>query len=257
MSLEDDFSDVVSKALSGLEIGHEELASSSAVDIAGLGRILEGEFDEDILRKIAPILRLDGDALAALPNYSPNIEEPVGVHRIELPFREWTVNAWRVEKEGTCLLFDTGWGPMDILSEVDPEFLDTVFITHAHPDHIGGLDTITDRGVKLIRETEALREGVIEIGPFKITAVDLSGHFEPSTGYFVEGLDTQLLVVGDALFAGSIGGCTGSRQFRQAMATISSALKKASDGCLLLPGHGPITSIESELKANPFRFHFR
>ncbi|MFK7851532.1 MAG: MBL fold metallo-hydrolase [Akkermansiaceae bacterium] len=256
MSLEDEFSDVVGKAIKGLELEPSEICAKAGVTELEIKRVLGGDFLKDALLRLAPHLELDAEPLVALPNYLPSVSELVGVRRFELPFHAWTVNAWHVEKDGTTLLFDTGWGKRDILGEIDPTSLDAIFITHEHPDHIGGLDSVNQGSVPLWHATGALAANCIKIGPFEVSVVDLSGHFTPAVGYFVNGLEQQLFVVGDAIFAGSAGGCENLEKFRQAFRTLRKSLKQADDGCLILPGHGPITSVANEKARNPFRRHF-
>jgi glyoxylase-like metal-dependent hydrolase (beta-lactamase superfamily II) len=252
MSLEDEVSDVVGKALRGLEMSPTEVARAAGVGKDDLQRILDGGFDQALVRKIAPFLGLDADALAGLPSYLPNARSIKGVRRIILPFRRWTVNAWLLEISGKVLLFDTGWGGDDILSEIDPSAVDMVLITHGHPDHVGGIEALEKKGKRVISETEAQVVGEFEFGEISVRAVDLSGHCEPAVGYFIKGFQRQLLVAGDAIFAGSAGGCANRRKFHLALENLRAVLEIAEEECLILPGHGPMTSVAEEKTANPF-----
>ena len=47
----------------------------------------------------------------------------------------------------------------------------------------------------------------ISCGPLVVRSCDLSGHANPALGFHIDGLPFPVLVTGDALFAGSIGGC--------------------------------------------------
>ncbi len=256
MSLEDEFSDVLAKALAGLEMDSSDLAKAAKVETCEIEGLLHGDMDEEVVRKIAPHLQLDVEALIALPTYVPKRLELPGITRIELPFRQWTVNAWLVEKDGTRLLFDTGWGKRHILDHVEPARLTAVLITHAHVDHVGGVRVLADAGVKVVSEKEALYQGELDFGRLRLRTVDLSGHKTPTAGYFIDGLEKQVLVTGDALFAGSVGRCGSSRDYRLAFETIRAAISEANGDCVFLPGHGPPTSLSEERVANPFRHGF-
>jgi len=257
MSLEDEFSDVIAKAMAGLEMEAGDLAEKAEVDPCEISGLLHGEIDEAVVRKICPVLGLDPDALLALPAYFPKPLALLGGTRIGLPFRQWTVNAWLVELDGTRLLFDAGFGDRDILGKTDVDKLESVFITHDHPDHIGGVAALKAAGADIISVAAAKRAGEFAFGKLTVRAVDLAGHMDPAVGYFIEGLEKQLLVVGDALFAGSMGRCRSRKSYDLAFDTLNAALAIADADCVILPGHGPLTTLSEELASNPFKPRIR
>lgn len=256
MSLEDEVQDVVGKAMRGVGVSVTELAHASGLDEVAVKGILEGEVDAEALRAIAPELGLDAQALVGLADYSPEVPSIAGVERLEVPFRDWTVNAWLLELGGVRVLFDTGWNDRDVFDRVDAASLDAVFITHPDPDHIGGVDAFLERDVRVISETEAQEAAVFGFGGMEIRAMDLSGHGVPATGYLVSGFEKPLWIVGDAIFAGSIGGCPSPERFQQAFATLRNGFSSLADEVLILPGHGPMTSVGNERVSNPFQTYF-
>jgi glyoxylase-like metal-dependent hydrolase (beta-lactamase superfamily II) len=257
MSLEDEFTDVIAKAMRGLGIDVPALSEASGTAAGEIEALLGGEMDGAAAHAICPALGLDAVALIALPGYLPEPVAIPGVRRIELPYRQWIVNAWQVEFGGVRLLFDAGFGERDIMGKVSPDGLDALLITHSHEDHIGGVESLAATGVRVISETEALAAGKFTFGSLELETVDLSGHCTPATGYFVNGLGRQLFVPGDAIFAGSMGGCKTREAHELASATLRAALAKAAPGCILLPGHGPATSIAEEMISNPFHPRFK
>lgn len=256
MSLEDGIEDVVSKAMMGLGIDAGILAEKSGISVAELEEILSGVSKESSLRKIAAVLQLDADALVALPGYVPAVQDILGVRRIELPYRQWTVNAWMVEAGGLRLLFDTGFGSEDIIRSIENIMPDAVLITHSHEDHVGGMAALECDGIRVISETEALQESTFGFGSISVRAVDLSGHKTPTAGYLIEGLEKRLLVAGDAIFAGSIGRCRSTDAYRMAFANLRHVLGDARSDCVILPGHGPATTVAEEFDSNPFHMGF-
>lgn len=59
---------------------------------------------------------------------------------------EWSFAAW-VEVDGRAFLFDTGWSPRNVLSNaealgIDLSVAEDLVISHHHPDHTGGLETL-------------------------------------------------------------------------------------------------------------------
>ncbi len=253
--LEDEIADVLSKALRGLGKTVEDL-SLEGLSQKAWQRAIDGERDEAILRKAANLLGLDPEALIGLPDYMPAVEEPHGVKRLSLPYRSWKVNAWLLEMDGVRLLFDTGWNSNDILDALDGIRPDAVFITHAHEDHVGGVGSVESMGIRVISENEALQAGHYDFGGIGIEVVDLSGHCVPTASYVISGFSKPLWVVGDAIFAGSMGGCKTTENFTMANRTLREGLMRMADETLILPGHGPLTSVADEKKSNPFSPYF-
>lgn len=256
MSLEDEISDVIGKALRGHGMDADGLSKASGVVLEAVRDVLNGGFDEESVRRIADVLHLDSKALVGIRDYLPVQREIEGLRRIVMPFRNWTVNAWLVEMGGETLLFDTGCGERDILAEIDVSRISCVFITHGHVDHVGGIAALEERGLRVVRETEALEAGEFRFGEFGIRVVDLSGHCSPAVGYVVSGFEREFLVAGDAIFAGSAGGCIGFEAYKKAFGNMKDVFGDLDDSCLILPGHGPLTSLGEEKVSNPFRLEF-
>jgi glyoxylase-like metal-dependent hydrolase (beta-lactamase superfamily II) len=58
--------------------------------------------------------------------------------------------------------------------------------------------------------------------------------------------------VGDTLFAGSIGRSNPHTLYRTHLDSVRQRVLKLPDDCILLPGHGPATTVREELDHNPF-----
>lgn len=92
--------------------------------------------------------------------------------------------------------------------------LSGIFITHHHPDHIGGvaglmagrsIPVLGPRHEKIPHLTQPLGEGdVCQILGHEVRVLDIPGHTLGHIAYLIEG-ETALLFCGDTLFAGGCG----------------------------------------------------
>ena len=76
------------------------------------------------------------------------------------------------------------------------------------------------------------------------------GHARGGITFVVTGLDRPVAVVGDALFAQSMGG--GMISFTDALQTSGEQIMTLPDNTVICPGHGPMTSVAEEKRVNPF-----
>jgi glyoxylase-like metal-dependent hydrolase (beta-lactamase superfamily II) len=60
----------------------------------------------------------------------------------------------------------------------------------------------------------------------------------------------NIAVVGDAIFAGSMGG--GMISYKDALRTNRDKIMTLPEDVILCPGHGPISTIQQERENNPF-----
>ena len=58
--------------------------------------------------------------------------------------------------------------------------------------------------------------------------------------------------VGDTLFAGSIGRSNPAQLYHTHLESVQRHVMTLPPDCLLLPGHGPGTTVQEELEHNPF-----
>ena len=133
-----------------------------------------------------------------------------------------------------------------------------ILLTHAHPDHVADLPRLREETGATIfissRESipgaEAIEEGKhFRLGKIDIDARSTSGHSPGGMTYVVSGLARPIAIVGDSLFAGSMGG--GTVSYEDALRNNLEKILTLPDETIICPGHGPITSV-GEKARNPF-----
>ena len=190
---------------------------------------------------------------------------------------------------GPCWIIDPGLPPQaaQIIEHVRGKSLEPIAIvlTHAHADHIAGIDEVRDELGKLPvylarEEWAALSDpmenlsGLMESGfatnvtdPLDLPAGeaieldnvrweirDVSGHSPGGRALYNE--REGIVIVGDALFAGSVGRVDFPHSNGpQLMRNIHQQLMTLPDDTRVLSGHGPETSIGQERATNPFILH--
>lgn len=258
--LEDDFSWVIRKAFKGLALAPGEAALRAGLTEKEVLVFSRGNFSADTARRLAPVLGLNLEALANHDRYQPKPIALPNIHRLDLPFGGERVNAWLVRDGDSAILFDTGYHPTACINAVDALGalkLGGVFITHAHGDHIGGNSQFIARGSRLygsqIENAQSMSPGdTVQCGSLTVHACDLSGHANPSLGFHIDGLALPVLVTGDALFAGSMGGCATPELYQHALRRLKEVLTPLPHSTILLPGHGPASTLGEERAGNPF-----
>jgi hydroxyacylglutathione hydrolase len=272
--LEDSVTDIIGKAQRGLGIDDEHLAAKVGVDASELEAVKQIKgIDTAKVEKLARILKLGPKSLIALAEgkYVPKVTPPKpGFFHSNTTYGDMTVNAYLIWDEKTRLAaaFDTGADCTPLVEEIEKEglTLQDIYLTHTHVDHIMELDRLCEKvggsiGIH-VNEAEPLEGAVpfspgvsFSLGRISIESRDTSGHSAGGTTYHVHGLDRPLAIVGDALFAGSVGGVRGD--YPAALRRIRDHILSQQDGTVLAPGHGPLTTVIQEKANNPFFPDFR
>ena len=178
---------------------------------------------------------------------------------------------------GRGYVFDPGGDPDEIMAIVEQLGLkiEALIHTHAHLDHFLAAGEIRRRtGAKVCLhpedkflwdalEQQCLRFGVpytpvpdpdhwiedeqdLECGG---SCIHTPGHTPGSTSFYFE--DSSLLIAGDTLFMGSVGRTDfAGGDARQLKQSIQQRLYKLDESAVVIPGHGPETSIGHEMRFN-------
>jgi len=177
-----------------------------------------------------------------------------------------TVNCYLVWDEVTrdAALFDTGLDAKPILDVIAAEQLQLrhIFITHSHWDHVEALPKIREAWSKARLHSGSRTAPVdqrnksseiVHLGGLRVTHRETPGHAEDGVTYMVGNWqeDAPLIaMVGDAIFAGSIG--RGNQSWDLARQKVREQILSLPPQTLLCPGHGPLTTVVEEKEHNPF-----
>ncbi len=155
--------------------------------------------------------------------------------------------------------------------------------THAHIDHIGALGPLRERvgGEGLLHHADLplyatlaqqaawlgmmpalqvvaldgeLTDGdVLSAGTVALRCLHTPGHTPGSTSFALEAGAATVLFTGDTLFRGAVGRWDlGGTSLADIVTSIRRKLLVYEDRCLVVPGHGPATTIGEERRENPY-----
>ena len=88
------------------------------------------------------------------------------------------------------------------------------------------------------------------VGSLAIKTLFTTGHSPGMTTYFVTGLSWPIAVVGDSIFASSMGGS--ATHFAEQFANNKKKILSLPRDTVLACGHGPLTTLGQEKQQNPF-----
>ncbi|ADU66611.1 beta-lactamase domain protein [Desulfurispirillum indicum S5] len=184
---------------------------------------------------------------------------------------------------GDAVVIDPGGDANTITRFLDEHHLTPRYFlhTHGHFDHVGALSALKKKypdatylihqqdetlamhadktaqlyGLQALPATAAdaylSAETSLQLGASQITVIETPGHTPGGVCFYLN--EENLLFSGDTLFQGSIGRTDlPGGNYDQLIHSIRTKLFGLPDEVVVIPGHGPRTSIGAEKKHNPF-----
>ncbi|MGF6948442.1 hydroxyacylglutathione hydrolase [Neobacillus sp. B4I6] len=203
----------------------------------------------------------------------------------QIPLGALQTNCYIVENsDRSCLIIDPGSEGKKLIHLLNNRKLKpiAIFLTHAHFDHIGGVDEVRDfykipvylhkqeekwlgdsslNGSQFFMIQDSItvkpadfilkNEGEMKIGGFEFDIFHTPGHSPGSVSFYFK--KNGFVLSGDALFQGSIGrtDLPGGNE-AQLLKSIHDKLLVLPEETYVLSGHGPVTTIADEMDSNPF-----
>jgi glyoxylase-like metal-dependent hydrolase (beta-lactamase superfamily II) len=285
LPLEDTFGDILRKAMRGTGVSAAQLASATGIESRTIARWLrdDGAADDAQARAVARILRLDAGKLAdsaAGRWYPPAIDLPDVRHHPQDPHPSngyvFFLGSSASQGAGPrAALVDPAGIPANLLRLLrDGAYnLQYVLITHKHADHcdatadvarafpaaqivmhrldVHAIGALASKAL-LLRDGEDLPfgEGV------DIRMLHTPGHTDGSSCYLFHSSpqrSQRTIFSGDTLFAASVGGAYGDAStYDDILNSVRGKIFTLPDDTVVMPGHGPPTTVALEKQHNPF-----
>lgn len=157
-------------------------------------------------------------------------------------------NCYFITRNNKTLVVDPGDEAVKLINFIESNHFNMcgILITHNHFDHIGALDEIRNKYNLEIIDNENRKI----INGFNYEIIDTKGHTNDSVSFYFK--EKNLLFCGDFLFKESIGRCDFENSSEEDMLISLRKIIKYNRNLIIFPGHGEKTTLEHELKYNPF-----
>jgi len=168
------------------------------------------------------------------------------------------------DKPNTAIIVDPGSMENITLETIENNSLDlrAVLVTHDHLSHVRGLRTLNriykaeifavNQNIMNLK-TNMVKDGdKLIIGGFTVDVISIPGHSADSVVYKIG----NLLFTGDVLTAGLVGRTASAYGATTQMNKLRSRLLSLPGDYVVLPGHGPPSTLEAERRYNTDIFHY-
>ena len=282
MSLEDDFCDIIKKARLGQSHSLGAVAQLAKVSEQDLQSLEKGHRPptQSEVHGLSHALGLRNQPLTDIaingwvPQSSPVwLEEESLVITILGDIGGYAVKGYLLcdEQTNDAVMIDTGYNAKQMLSTIKRRNLrlTAICLTHGHADHAGGLDQILNEwpvpvflgdgdfdllpwkpSKNLITIPEDKQ--TIAVGKLSLHCLATAGHTPGGFCYWLRQPDRELCFVGDTLFAGSVGRSNPFSLYPTHLTSVQKVVLQLPEITVLLPGHGPATTVKEERIHNPF-----
>ena len=159
-------------------------------------------------------------------------------------------NCYILEIENKVLIVDPGDEYLKIKKELSNKEVLGILLTHNHFDHVGAINEISNDYKVELYSYDNLEEKEYNIGPFNFEVVFTPGHTKDSITFYFSKND--VMFTGDFLFYDTVGRCDLEGGNFNIMKESITKIKNYNQSITIYPGHGRNTTLEREIKFNPY-----
>lgn len=188
----------------------------------------------------------------------------------------YQANCYLIWDKNHVLIVDPGGSSKKIVEHINEKdgIVDAILLTHGHVDHIEGVDFfyskykcpvyVEEADFKMIENPKfncsatfsgftqqvniLFYQSNMNINNFEFDVISAPGHTNGSVLLVFD----DIMFSGDVLFKNSIGRCDLPTGSNAKMFQTLKAIKMMSGDYIVYPGHGPKTTLQDEIKLNPF-----
>ncbi|HEX3797586.1 MAG TPA: MBL fold metallo-hydrolase [Verrucomicrobiae bacterium] len=272
MNLEDHLGDIIRKGRKAANVSADAAAKAAGISTDELNSLEESgkTSAKPNLAALASLLglspaKLEGIAKGWLPS-PKDLSKWIELRKFETEQGGMAVNSYLAwdEVSREAAMFDTGWNVDEAVKTITDNQLQLkhIFLTHSHDDHIAGLAALREKFSKAHVHSNSKSappqsrnrpNDFTHLGSLRITNRDTPGHAEDGVTYVIGNWPEDaphVAIVGDAIFAGSIG--SGFISWDVAKQKVRDQIFSLPADTLICSGHGPFTTVGEEKAHNPF-----
>ena len=162
------------------------------------------------------------------------------------------------EKTGQAVIVDPSIMNETLLGNIEKNgfSLEAVLVTHSHEGHFSALKTIckiyspriyaAEMEIDGIKTKPVMGDGSFQEAGFDISYMSVTGHSPDSLLFKIE----NIVFTGDSILAGRLGHSPNMLALKNLVKNLGDKLLSQDKSIILMPGHGPPSTIEAELRYN-------
>ncbi len=156
---------------------------------------------------------------------------------------ELQANCYILKKGNNALIIDPGDEGKLLIEKTKNLNIEAILLTHHHFDHIGALNFFNNIDIIDIYNQQKTKH-------FNFEIIETKGHTSDSVTFYFK--EEKTMFTGDFLFKGTIGRTDLPSGSDDEMQKSIEKIKQYPKETKIYPGHGETSTLEIEIKTNPY-----